>query len=110
MKIKTFLTAISFLALASCSHSPYVLNLKSQDGQKAQFTGTVISVERDRDFVLEVGGKYLFVDMGDLAKKRVELGDYIEVHGKIDVEEDGNERPELDATKIKSAQLYKKSK
>lgn len=87
------------LLLTSCVTQRYALDNHAIDGEEYSAKGTVISVERDGDFVLETCGKLLFVDVSKGMK--VELGDRVIVSGKID-NDDEDEAAELDAESIEA--------
>jgi len=85
------------LLVAGCTG--YVLPHDATPGEKAEYRGTVISVEADKDFVMEVSGQLLFVDND--AHYEVELGDRLIVYGHIDNDRDEGEAPELDAERVR---------
>jgi len=56
----------SIFAWAACGpNSLYVLPPDVPAGETRQYRGTVLSVEEDGDFLLEVDRRLLFVDVGD---------------------------------------------
>jgi len=88
------------LLTAACSHTGiYALSDRTPSDQAMTFTGTVLSVEADGDFVLETSGRLLLVDVGDTGAK-VELGDRVIVAGRTDNDEDEADAPELDAQTV----------
>ena len=91
------LALLGILTISACAPNPYALTVHAVDGEAYSAKGTVISVERDGDFILETQGKLLFVDAKD--GMEVELGDRVVVKGAIDNDDD-SEAPELDAVSI----------
>lgn len=97
---KSRLAALLSVTFTACGPSSlYVLKPDSPPGEKRQYRGTVLSVEADGDFLLEVERRLLFVDVGEL-QTRVEMGDRVLVHGEIDNDRAEGEAPELDAARI----------
>jgi len=90
----------SIFAWAACGpNSLYVLPPDVPAGETRQYRGTVLSVEEDGDFLLEVDRRLLFVDVGD-REIEVELGDRLLVRGTVENETAEGEAPELDATRV----------
>lgn len=87
------------LLLLSTACTGYVLPHDATPDEKAKYRGTVISVEADKDFVMEVSGQLLFVDND--AHYEVELGDRLIVYGHIDNDLAEGEAPELDAERVR---------
>lgn len=97
---KRVLWVTCWLGVIACGPSSlYVLGPDAPAGETRTYRGTVLSVEADGDFLLEVDGRLVFVDVGEL-EAEVELGDRVLVDGKIDNDRAEAESPELDATRI----------
>ena len=99
MRTYTFLASLALASTACAPSSLYVLGPDAPAGEARDYRGTVLSVEADGDFLLEVEGRLLFVDLGE-QKTRVEMGDRVRVHGQIDNDRAEGEAPELDAARI----------
>ena len=89
------------LVLTACVHHHHIYALQNDaiDGMHKTFSGTVLSVEKDGDFLLETRGKLVFIDM-DKQKSQVQLGDRITVSGVVDNDINNSEAPEIDAQDI----------
>jgi hypothetical protein len=99
MKKCASILPLAFVAAACAPGSPYVLPPDAPAGEVREFRGTVLSVEADGDFLLEVDGRLLFVDFGELTTS-VEMGDRVRVQGSVDNDREDGEAPELDAARI----------
>ncbi len=98
--MKSFYLLPVLLGTAACGfHHGYVLSDNVRDGVAASYSGTVLSVEEDGDFIMDVNGRLLFVDY-EAENHDIELGDRITVSGVIDNDADEAEAPELDAETI----------
>jgi hypothetical protein len=104
MRNLTSLTALLLLTSACMPHGPYVLGPDAKEGEERTYQGTVLSVEKDGDFLMEVKGRLLFVDYDAEEDEAVEPGDRLTVTGTIDNDMDEAEAPELDATLIEDWQ------
>jgi len=95
------LALVPLALLASCAPGvSYLLGPDASDGATMTVEGTVLAVDPDGDFLLESGGRLLPVDADDIAT-RFEIGDQVEVRGRVDHDPSQPEAPELDAEAVR---------